>query len=66
MLVLDRKNGESIIIDGDIVVKVIKITPTVVTLGLEAPGREILREELVGQPNMKGRHHGPRHRGAKP
>ena len=37
MLVLSRKRGESIVIDGDITVTVIATKDNVVRLGIEAP-----------------------------
>ena len=37
MLVLSRKHGESIVIDGAIKVEVIEVTGKVVRLGIEAP-----------------------------
>ena len=48
MLVLLRKPKEAIVIDGGIKVTVLKVTPTQVHLGIEAPEETlILREELV-------------------
>ncbi len=47
MLVLSRKPDQSIIIDGDIKVKVLKVTGNTVRLGIEAPGHmRIIRAEL--------------------
>ena len=37
MLILSRKSGESIIIDGHIHVKVVRVEGDVVKLGIEAP-----------------------------
>jgi carbon storage regulator len=37
MLVLSRKPGESIVIDGRIVVKVVRLDGDIVKLGIEAP-----------------------------
>jgi carbon storage regulator len=37
MLILSRKSGESIVIDGQIVVKVVRVEGDVVKLGIEAP-----------------------------
>jgi carbon storage regulator len=37
MLILSRKPGESIVIDGKIVVKIIRLEGDVVKLGIEAP-----------------------------
>lgn len=47
MLILSRKKAESIIIDGNIEVKIIDIQDGKVRLGIEAPEDiEILRNEL--------------------
>lgn len=40
MLILSRKPGESIVIDGRIVIKVIRLDGDIVKLGIEAP-REV-------------------------
>jgi len=37
MLILSRKSGESIVIDGQIVVKVVRVEGDVVKVGIEAP-----------------------------
>ena len=48
MLVLSRRSQESIIIDGDIKIKVLKIERDYVKLGFEAPDDvNIVREELL-------------------
>lgn len=48
MLVLSRKLNEKIIINGDIVVTVVKIDRNQVRLGIEAPGHvPVYREEIV-------------------
>jgi carbon storage regulator len=48
MLVLSRKLNEKIVIDGGIVVTVVKIDRNQVRLGIEAPGDvRIYREEIV-------------------
>ena len=47
MLVLTRKIGESIVIDGGITITVNRIAGNRVTLGIEAPAdRRVLRGEL--------------------
>lgn len=47
MLVLSRKVGEKIVIDGNITVEVLRISGNRITLGLVAPADvKILREEL--------------------
>lgn len=49
MLVLSRKLNEKIVIDGGIVVTVVKIDRNQVRLGIEAPGDvSVYREELLG------------------
>ncbi len=47
MLVLTRKKGESIIIDGYIEVKIVEIEDGKVSIGIEAPRNvDIFRKEL--------------------
>ncbi len=47
MLVLSRKVGEKLVIDGNITVEVVKIQGNRITLGLVAPANvKILRGEL--------------------
>jgi carbon storage regulator len=49
MLVLSRKVNEKIVIDGNIVVTVVKIDRNQVRLGIEAPGHiPVFREEIAG------------------
>jgi carbon storage regulator len=38
MLILSRKTNESIVIDGRIIVKIVRVEGDVVKLGVEAPG----------------------------
>jgi carbon storage regulator len=48
MLVLSRKINEKIVIDGNIVVTVVKIDRNQVRIGIEAPGDvRIFREEIL-------------------
>ena len=48
MLVLSRKLNEKIIINGDIVVTVVKIDRNQVRIGIEAPGHiPVYREEIL-------------------
>jgi carbon storage regulator len=48
MLVLSRKLGEKIVINGDIVVTVVKLQNGQVRLGVEAPrGIPVFREEIA-------------------
>ncbi len=50
MLILTRKKGESIIIDGNIEVTIMEIEDGKVKVGIEAPREiEILRKELYDQ-----------------
>jgi carbon storage regulator len=47
MLVLSRKHGECIVIDGGVTVRVIEVAGNRVRLGIEAPKEiSILRSEL--------------------
>ncbi len=47
MLVLSRRNGESVVIDGDITVTVLRVKGNVVQLGIDAPKEvAIHRSEL--------------------
>jgi carbon storage regulator len=49
MLVLSRKLNEKIVIDGGIVVTVVKIDRNQIRLGIEAPGNvRVFREEIIG------------------
>jgi len=48
MLVLSRKLNEKIVINGDIVVTVVKIDRNQVRIGIEAPGHvPVYREEIL-------------------
>ena len=50
MLVLSRKLNEKIVIDGEIVVTVVKIEGGQVRLGIEAPGHiKVFRQEILGK-----------------
>lgn len=49
MLVLSRKLGERIVINGNIVVTVVKIDRNQVRIGIEAPGSvRVFRQEILG------------------
>ena len=51
MLVLTRKRGEEIVIDGCIRVRIIDVKGKTVRLGIDAPGSmSILRRELLPGP----------------
>lgn len=53
MLVLSRKENESLVIDGRIVVTVVKLANGKVRLGIEAPPDvAVKREELLSRPNL--------------
>ena len=48
MLVLSRKLNEKIVIDGGIVITVVKIDRNQVRIGIEAPGEvPVYREEIL-------------------
>jgi carbon storage regulator len=48
MLVLTRKSNENIVINDEIIIKVVEIKGNRVLLGIEAPEHvEIIREELL-------------------
>lgn len=52
MLVLSRKINEKIIIDGGIVITVVKVEGGQVRLGIEAPSHvKVYREELLAKAN---------------
>lgn len=47
MLVLSRKAGEKLVIDGNITVEIIRVNGNRITIGIEAPANvKILRSEL--------------------
>jgi carbon storage regulator len=55
MLVLSRKLNEKIVIDGGIVVTVVKIDRNQIRLGIEAPAHvRVLREEIAGMRHGAG------------
>ena len=49
MLILSRKLGESIVIDGRIVVKVVRVDGDTIKLGIEAPGEVPIHRQEVYQ-----------------
>jgi carbon storage regulator len=52
MLVLSRKHGQSLVIDGGTVIRVLEIRGNQVRLGVEAPANvAVLRSELKQQPD---------------
>jgi len=53
MLVLSRKVGEKLVIDGNITVEVVKVQGNRITIGIQAPADvKVLRDELK-QPRAK-------------
>ena len=51
MLVLTRKAGETIRIDGDIVIQIVKVRGRQVRVGIQAPkDRKVQRGELIPTP----------------
>lgn len=54
MLVLSRKLGETIVIDGEIRVTVVKIDRNQIRIGIEAPKHvSIYREEIAPQHEVR-------------
>ena len=57
MLVLSRKVNEKVVIDGGIVVTVVKIEGGQVRLGIEAPGHiKVFRQEILGKAGRTPNH----------
>lgn len=64
MIVFTRKVGETIVINGDISVTVVRVGPNEVRLGIDAPAEvPVLRDEL-GPPAVKEIRIGARHENA--
>jgi carbon storage regulator CsrA len=56
MLVLSRKSGEGIVLDGGITITVLEAFHGKVRLGIQAPENVlVLREELAGFKNLRTR-----------
>ena len=54
MLVLTRKAGETINIDGDIVIQIVQVQGRQVRVGIEAPKKiKVQRGELSANPSLK-------------
>jgi carbon storage regulator len=54
MLVLSRKLNEKIVIDGGVVITVVKIDRNQVRIGIEAPPQVgVYREEIAGTPRPR-------------
>lgn len=50
MLILNRDVGQSIIIDGDIIIKVLSQLPKCIRLGIQAPSHiNIIRSEVLNK-----------------
>lgn len=64
MLVLSRKTGEELHIDGDIRIRVLKVSGGRVRIGIEAPAhRNIIRGELKQEARPKALAFGTEHGG---
>ena len=50
MLVLSRKPGEKILIGDNVAITVVRIGPNTVRIGIDAPGLNIVREEIAPVP----------------
>ena len=55
MLILSRKLNESIVIDGKIVVKVLRIEKESVKLGIQAPAEVPVHREEIHEAIQKGK-----------
>ena len=55
MLVIGRKEGQSVRIGQDIVVKVIRVHGSEVKLAIEAPGQFVCRDEMSEEEKAKFR-----------
>ena len=58
MLILSRKLNESIIIDGRIIVKVLRIEKESVKLGIQAPPEVPVHREEIHEAILKGKAQG--------
>ena len=58
MLILSRKLNESIVIDGRIIVKVLRIEKESVKLGIQAPPEVPVHREEIHEAILKGKPHG--------
>lgn len=51
MLILSRKEGEGVLVDGGIRIVILECERNVVRIGIEAPAElRIVREEIAGEP----------------
>jgi len=54
LLILSRKAGTRLVIDGNVVISVVKVTAGRVTLGIEAPASiSVRRSEAAPQPTRQ-------------
>lgn len=61
MLVLTRRRGESIVIDGGIEITVLDVSGEKVRIGIEAPPEiEVYRQEVLTKIAAEGRRKAPR------
>lgn len=61
MLVLTRRRGESIVIDGGIQITVLEVSGDKVRVGVDAPPEvEVHRQEVLGKIAAEGRRKAPR------
>lgn len=59
MLVLSRKTGETIYVGDDIVITIVRIGPTSVRIGIDAPKHlNIARQELIHDSQCRDGSHG--------
>jgi len=65
MLILSRKLNESIIIDGKIIVKVLRIDKDTVKLGIQAPAELPVHREEIHQVIEKNKANGIKPNGPK-
>lgn len=66
MLILSRKLNESIVIDGKIIVKVLRIDKDTVKLGIQAPAELPVHREEIHQVIEKNKANGIKPGGPKP
>lgn len=67
MLILSRKLNESIVIDGRIIVKVLRIDKDTVKLGIQAPPELTVHREEIQEMIQKKKNDGANHgNGPKP
>jgi len=63
MLVFTRRVGESIVINGDIAVTIVRVGPNDVRIGIEAPSEmPIVRDDVTQDPPLDDEAEGAEHR----